>query len=78
MKADLGDVTLRYEVAGEGPDLLLSHGVIENSSSWDDVLAPLAGLFRVTCYDARGRGEEQSGPRLGATGQSRNRIPRRV
>lgn len=61
MKAELGDVTLRYEVAGEGPDLLLSHGVVENSSSWDDVVARLTGLFRVTRYDARGRGESSGG-----------------
>lgn len=61
MKAELGGVTLRYEVTGEGPDLLLSHGVIENSSSWDGVVACLADLFRVTCYDARGRGGSSGG-----------------
>lgn len=61
MKAELGDVTLRYAVTGEGPDLLLSHGVIENSSSWDDVVARLADRFRVTCYDARGRGGSSGG-----------------
>lgn len=61
MKAELGDVTLRYEITGEGPDLLLSHGVIENSSSWDDVVPRLADLFRVTCYDARGRGDSSGG-----------------
>ncbi|MBO0827113.1 MAG: alpha/beta fold hydrolase [Streptosporangiales bacterium] len=61
MKAELGDATLHYEVIGEGPDVLLSHGVIENSSSWDDVVARLAERFRVTCYDARGRGGSGGG-----------------
>lgn len=61
MKAELGGVTLRYEIAGEGPDLLLSHGVIENSTSFDDVVAHLADRFRVISYDARGRGESSGG-----------------
>ena len=57
MKATLGDVTLHYEVTGEGPALLLSHGVIENAASWDDVVAVLSDHFQVIAYDARGRGQ---------------------
>lgn len=61
MKAVLGDVTLHYEVsgkaAGDRPDLLLSHGVIENAAAFDDVVALLSDRFRVIAYDARGRGE---------------------
>jgi pimeloyl-ACP methyl ester carboxylesterase len=61
MKTDLGGVTLHYEVAGQGASLLLSHGVIENSASWEDVVGPLAGRFRVLTYDARGRGASSGG-----------------
>ena len=61
MKATLRDVTLHYEVSGEAvggrPDLLLSHGVIENAASFDDVVALLSDRFRVIAYDARGRGQ---------------------
>jgi 3-oxoadipate enol-lactonase len=65
MRADLGSVTLHYEVAGpdtgDGPALLLSHGVIENASSFDDLVGLLSGTFRVIAYDARGRGESSGG-----------------
>jgi pimeloyl-ACP methyl ester carboxylesterase len=61
MKFDTGSGVLCYEVVGHGPDLLLSHGVIEAAASWDDVVAFLCEHFRVISYDARGRGRSGGG-----------------
>lgn len=56
MRIDVGRVTLHCEVAGEGPPILLSHGVIENSASWADLVPFLTRHHLVVTYDARGRG----------------------
>lgn len=52
-------IQIHYEDTGTGPPLLLSHGVIENSQSWDEVVPFLSGRFRTVVYDARGRGRSQ-------------------
>lgn len=59
---ELGDVTLHYEEAGEGPPLVLSHGVIENTRSWARVVPLLAQRYRTIAYDLRGRGRSSGGP----------------
>ncbi|MGH9103164.1 MAG: alpha/beta fold hydrolase [Acidimicrobiales bacterium] len=56
MMLDAGATTINYEISGSGPPLLLSHGVIESSASWEE-LAPLLGRhFQVIAHDARARG----------------------
>jgi len=40
---------------------VLSHGVIESSDSWQDVVPALADHFRVELHDARGRGRSGFG-----------------
>lgn len=47
---------IHYIEQGSGPPLLLSHGVIENTRSWDRVTPLLARRFRAVAHDARGRG----------------------
>ncbi|MGH9748316.1 MAG: alpha/beta fold hydrolase [Candidatus Polarisedimenticolia bacterium] len=55
--ASIHGVTLNYRQAGEGPDLVLVHGLGANHAFWRlDVLLPLARRFRVTVYDLRGHG----------------------
>lgn len=49
-----------WEVTGTGPPLVLSHGAIESSRSWADVVAALEHNFTVVTYDARGRGQCQA------------------
>lgn len=45
-----------YEVAGDGPPLLLIHAGVADSSMWDDQWDAFAQRHRVVRYDARGFG----------------------
>ena len=46
----------RYDVSGDGPWLILIHGVGSSRRSWDGVVERLDG-FRALRYDLRGHGE---------------------
>lgn len=48
---------LAHDVAGEGPLVVLLHGIAENRRSWDPLVAPLARRARVLRVDLRGHGE---------------------
>jgi pimeloyl-ACP methyl ester carboxylesterase len=53
----LNEVETYYKQAGEGPDLVLIHGLAANHAFWKfDLLVPLARGYRVTVYDLRGHG----------------------
>ena len=53
--ADIGDVTLHYVEAGEGPLVVLLHGFPEFWFGWRLQIAPLAAAgFRVVAPDTRG------------------------
>jgi pimeloyl-ACP methyl ester carboxylesterase len=47
---------LFYEVAGEGPPLVLIHAGIADSRMWDDQLDTFAARFTTVRYDVRGFG----------------------
>lgn len=49
-------INIRYEVAGEGPWLLLSHSLATDLTLWDDQMAALTPCFRVLRFDTRGHG----------------------
>ena len=51
---------LTYEVAGDGPAVVLIHGFGLDMRMWDPQAGPLADRFRVVRYDCRGFGA--SGP----------------
>jgi pimeloyl-ACP methyl ester carboxylesterase len=52
-----GDVTLRVNVEGEGPTVVLLHGWPDTSALWDDVVPELVTAgFRVATIDLRGCG----------------------
>jgi pimeloyl-ACP methyl ester carboxylesterase len=53
---------LYYQERGDGPPLLLSHGVIESARSFAWLAERLARRFRTIAYDARGRGRSPGGP----------------
>ncbi len=48
--------TLTYEIAGEGPALVLLHGIGSNRLSWKRQLAGLSADFTVLAWDAPGYG----------------------
>jgi pimeloyl-ACP methyl ester carboxylesterase len=50
------DIIIHYEEAGQGPTLVLLHGIGSNSRSWRYQLAGLSDEFRVIAWDAPGYG----------------------
>jgi pimeloyl-ACP methyl ester carboxylesterase len=50
-------VALAHDQQGEGPLLVLVHGITENRHSWDPIVADLAANHRVLRVDLRGHGE---------------------
>ncbi len=56
-------IQIHYQQMGEGPDVVLLHGVTGDLSTWYLHLMPaLAGEFRVTAYDLRGHGYSEVTP----------------
>lgn len=51
-----GAPALRYWDEGEGPPVVLIHGVGADGESWDQIAAPLTEDFRVLRLDLRGHG----------------------
>lgn len=47
---------LSYDIAGEGPDVVLLHGFSVDRRSWDPQIESLAKSYRVIRYDLRGFG----------------------
>ncbi len=60
--AAFGSTTGAYRVHGEGPPLLLVHGLMTSSYSWRYVLEPLGRRFRLYCPDLPGSGESSKPP----------------
>ena len=50
------DIEIRYDIAGDGPWLILAHSLATDLTLWDDNLAMLTSHFRVLRFDARGHG----------------------
>src|SRR5438093_8119007 len=55
--ADLGEVTLAYEISGAGPRIVWCHGLGSCRTADRDVIDALAKSFTVLAYDARGHAE---------------------
>jgi pimeloyl-ACP methyl ester carboxylesterase len=53
---------LYYEVAGDGPPVVLVHSAIADSSLWDEQVEALAPRFRVVRYDVAGFGRSPLRP----------------
>ncbi len=68
MTTTSGGVDLAYEVHGQGPVLVLVHGITECRRSWDPLVPALAAEHTLVMVDLRGHGESGTGPQydLGA------------
>lgn len=53
---------IAYSETGDGPPLVLAHGITENSHAWDPILPALAQRWRVIAVDLRGHGESERRP----------------
>ena len=62
--AQLDNIRFHYQQSGEGPDLILLHGVTGDLSIWflSKTMQTLAADFRVTAYDLRGHGYSDAPP----------------
>ena len=60
MKVQLGDIAVSYVVQGEGPPVVLVHGLAEGKESWSVIQQRLKN-FRTYAYDLRGHGETTLG-----------------
>jgi len=54
---DTGKRKFSFREAGEGPTLVLLHGIGSNAGSWCNQLVTLSDQFRVLAWDAPGYGE---------------------
>ncbi len=59
---DHGGVPLHVREEGEGPDVMLVHGVGASLEAWDDVVSCLGGGFRTLRLDLRGHGASGKPP----------------
>ncbi|MBU4609449.1 alpha/beta fold hydrolase [Achromobacter sp. GG226] len=64
MKIDVGQteqVTLNYDVQGEGPDVVMVHGLgLSSMKTWRFQVPELAKKYRVHTYDVRGFGQSSN------------------
>jgi pimeloyl-ACP methyl ester carboxylesterase len=51
-----------YRRAGDGPPLILLHGILSDSRAWDRQLAELSREFSVVAWDAPGAGQSSDPP----------------
>lgn len=59
-RIDLGDVALNVELAGEGPPLILLHGLAGCAQDWSAEVARLAPRFRTVAVDLIGHGDSDA------------------
>lgn len=55
--AQAGDAQLYYEIAGNGPPVILLHGYVLDTRQWDRQFTELAKNYTVVRYDLRGYGQ---------------------
>jgi len=63
-KATLSDgIRIHYQQVGEGPDLVMVHGITGNLAVWHLHIVPaLSEAFRILTYDLRGHGYSDTPP----------------
>jgi pimeloyl-ACP methyl ester carboxylesterase len=59
-QALLNGIKIRYDVRGDGPPVLLSHGYSATGRMWDGQLEAFSDRHRVIAWDMRGHGETES------------------
>jgi pimeloyl-ACP methyl ester carboxylesterase len=52
-----GGVNIHYEVHGEGPVILLTHGYSATAGMWAGQIAPLSRTHKLVLWDMRGHGQ---------------------
>lgn len=60
--ADLGEVRVHYLTAGQGPPVVLLHGIPETSYAWRHLIPYLTARYSVIAPDLRGLGDSSRPP----------------
>src|SRR5436309_15244849 len=60
MRAHANGIAIDYEVTGDGPVVLLSHGYGSTRHMWDEEHRALGDRWRVISWDMRGHGQTES------------------
>lgn len=55
-RVKLGDITIYYEVQGQGEPLILLHGALSSANSWNNQIPVFSQQYRVIAFDSRGQG----------------------
>jgi pimeloyl-ACP methyl ester carboxylesterase len=74
--ADVKDVRLRYYVGGEGPSLILLHGLAGAAANWRALAAHLVGRFRLLIPDLPGHGRSTAFPAVTTLDPFADRVAR--
>jgi esterase len=65
-RLDIGGLSLHYlDWGGDGPPLVMLHGLIGHARTWDHTAAALSDRYRVLVPDQRGHGNSDWAPRYG-------------
>jgi pimeloyl-ACP methyl ester carboxylesterase len=59
---EIGDLNIHYEMAGDGPPMVLLHGGGSRAQCFEEMMPILSREFTVYAYDLRGAGETQRPP----------------
>ncbi len=62
MKTKTNGIEINYEIAGEGPWVVLSHSLACNLHMWDEQMAGLTKKYKVLRFDTRGHGLSSAPP----------------
>ncbi len=62
MRADVGEITLNYELEGSGTPLVLTHGLGDDLHFWDGIAPQLAAHHALLRWDVRGFGQSDAPP----------------
>jgi pimeloyl-ACP methyl ester carboxylesterase len=74
--AEIKDVRLRYYVGGDGPPLLLVHGLAGAASNWTEVVPRLARSFRLLVPDLPGHAGSTAFPAVTSLDPFADRLAR--
>ncbi|MDQ0208770.1 alpha/beta fold hydrolase [Alkalicoccobacillus murimartini] len=58
----LNGVDLYYEIKGEGPPLIFTHGHSMNHEQWEPQVNALSSFYQIITWDARGHGHSTLPP----------------
>ena len=61
--ASINGIKLHYQQVGQGPDVVMVHGITGNMAIWHlEIIPALMQQYRLTTYDLRGHGYSDAPP----------------